>query len=187
MMLRMRPLRRLASSAVAVARGRGLSTLPTRPLGDTGIEVTEISLGGAGYGAVTENQIYGGVPTETAIACIHQAIQRGVNFFDVAPLYAEGEIRLGLVLKDLSPAERARLVISTKVGDECPPYSDNGGHDALSADGVLASFENSLKVWRPGSHALARLCAPCCLALAPGRSPGAASGVHAHPLSRSDS
>jgi aryl-alcohol dehydrogenase-like predicted oxidoreductase len=59
------------------------------------VQVTEISLGGAGYGAVEEGQIYGGVTDEQAVGCINEAIGHGINFFDVAPLYAEGELRLG--------------------------------------------------------------------------------------------
>ena len=33
----------------------------------------------------------------TKVACINRAIDRGINFFDVAPLYAEAEKRLGYV------------------------------------------------------------------------------------------
>jgi D-threo-aldose 1-dehydrogenase len=44
----------------------------------------------------------------------------------------------------LPPEELDGLVVSTKVGDECPPYSNNGGHNAMSKDGVLCSVEHSL-------------------------------------------
>jgi D-threo-aldose 1-dehydrogenase len=36
-------------------------------------------------------------------------------------------------------------MFSSKVGDECPPYSNNGGHSAFSYEGVLASVDNSLR------------------------------------------
>ena len=67
---------------------------------------------------------------------------------DVAPLYGKGESRLGLVLKELSATERDRLIISSKVGDDCPPYSDNGGHSPFSYEGVMASLRHSLQLLR---------------------------------------
>ena len=45
----------------------------------------------------------------------------------------------------MKPEERKGLLVGSKVGDECPPYSDNGGHNAFSYDGVMSSVEHSLK------------------------------------------
>lgn len=44
-------------------------------------QVTRVSLGGAGFGAAEEGQIYGGVSDDEAVACVHQAIERGNLFF----------------------------------------------------------------------------------------------------------
>lgn len=42
-------------------------------------QVTRVSLGGAGFGAAEEGQIYGGVSDDEAVACVHQAIERGIK------------------------------------------------------------------------------------------------------------
>lgn len=44
-------------------------------------QVTRVSLGGAGFGAAEEGQIYGGVSDDEAVACVHQAIERGNIFW----------------------------------------------------------------------------------------------------------
>lgn len=80
-----------------------------RPLGKTGLTVSEIGFGCAswwGQGAFDEGQ---------AIALVHAALDRGVTFFDTGASYSRGnaEPRLGraLVGRDV-----ARLVIATKAG-----------------------------------------------------------------------
>lgn len=85
-----------------------------------------------------------GVSDEEAMAAVHQALKRGINYIDTSPLYAESERRIGLALSMLPSEELEGLIVSTKVGDECPPYSNNGGHNAMSRDGVLCSVEHSL-------------------------------------------
>ena len=39
---------------------------------------------------------------------------------------------------------REGLVVGSKVGDECPPYSNNGGFSAFSYDGVKSSVVSGL-------------------------------------------
>ena len=41
--------------------------------------------------------------------------------------------------------ERKGLMVGSKIGDECSPYSNNGSHNAFSYDGVMSSVEHSLK------------------------------------------
>ena len=70
------------------------------------------------------------------------------NFIDTSPLYQLSETRIGLALQPLLAADstlRSRLVICSKVGDKCPPYSENGGFSPFSKDGVRSSVLNSLK------------------------------------------
>jgi aryl-alcohol dehydrogenase-like predicted oxidoreductase len=52
------------------------------------------------------------------VAGVRLAVQAGVNYFDTAPMYGEGESErwLGHGLKALTPAERAGVYLSTKVG-----------------------------------------------------------------------
>ena len=80
-----------------------------RRLGKSGLELSELSLGAW----VT----YGGqVGQDTAEECMVAAWEHGVNFFDNAEGYAEGnaEIVMGNVLKKLS-WKREEYVVSTKI------------------------------------------------------------------------
>ena len=100
----------------------------------------------------------GGVSNKQANEAIHAALKRGINYIDTAPLYAESQRRIGNAIADLRSDNAPLPILSTKVGDECPPYSDNGGHDAMSKDGVLHSFEHRLIY-------IARLCTHICTRL----------------------
>jgi aryl-alcohol dehydrogenase-like predicted oxidoreductase len=78
-----------------------------RPLGDSNIEVSEISLGSwLTYGI--------GVEREHTEACTRAAFDAGINFFDTANVYGQGaaESVWGEVLKDF---ERDSYVLATKV------------------------------------------------------------------------
>ena len=116
------------------------SLLPRVRLGRTGLMISVPALGGVGLGP-----IYGDVTEAEAIKTVHRAIERGINFIDTSPLYGASEKRIGMALKTLTPDQRKDIIICTKVGDECPPHSNNGGFDAMSRDGVLCSVNNSLK------------------------------------------
>lgn len=78
-----------------------------RRLGHSGLKVSEISLGSwITFG----NQ----VDQDTARQLIHEAFEEGINFFDNADMYANGqaEVVMGQAIADLP---RSELVISTKV------------------------------------------------------------------------
>lgn len=82
--------------------------LPTRPLGSTGLRLTELGFGGAPIG-----NLYREVSEAEALATVEQALAAGIGYVDTAPFYGLGlsETRLGLALRD-----RAAPVVSTKVG-----------------------------------------------------------------------
>lgn len=63
--------------------------LPQRSLGKTGVELSIIGMGGI----VVMN-----VPQEEANRIVAEAVDRGVNYFDVAPSYGNAEERLGPAL-----------------------------------------------------------------------------------------
>lgn len=78
---------------------------------------------------------------ENSISVIHMAIERGINLFDVAPVYGLGhaEVILGKALKG---KERDKLVIATKCGlvwDNTKNVTNN-----LSAKSITKEIDESL-------------------------------------------
>ena len=56
--------------------------LPRRPYGRTGVELSIVGMGGI---------VVIGMPQDEADAVVAEAVERGVNYFDVAPSYGDGE------------------------------------------------------------------------------------------------
>ena len=81
--------------------------MPTRPLGKTGWQASALTLGGVKW----DTQI----PEIDAIALIHRALELGVNTFDTAHGYGNGESerRLGRALRGTGQS----FFVSTKIGD----------------------------------------------------------------------
>ena len=106
-----------------------------RNLGDAGIKVSTIALGGwINYGE-------GKVTPDIARKVIEKAHENGVNFFDLADTYGNGsaERQMGAVLRQYP---RHTLVISTKV---FWPMSDDINDRGLSRKHILESIDNSLE------------------------------------------
>ncbi len=89
-----------------------------RQLGKTDLRLSEVSLGtvalGMPYGLGAEADDAAGAPPPSdreAIALIHHAIDRGVNFFDTARAYGRSEEVLGKALR----GRRQELLVATKV------------------------------------------------------------------------
>ncbi|MEO0409326.1 MAG: aldo/keto reductase [Cyanobacteria bacterium P01_A01_bin.135] len=81
-----------------------IAAIPTRPLGNTGLSLPVLGLGGSASplsrpGAEAE-----------AIAIIERSLELGVRYFDTAANYGPSEVRLGKVL----PAHREEVIIATK-------------------------------------------------------------------------
>lgn len=94
-----------ASSAVLAAElARGDAALPTATLGRTGLRVTRITLGGAHMRFGTE---------ENAIRIIHRALDLGINFFDSARKYNDGESD-ACYGKAISAAARKNVFLMSK-------------------------------------------------------------------------
>ena len=129
-----------------------------REIGDTGVSVTALGLGGGPLsGMVLADGIYGGTTYVDALTIIRRAHHLGIRYFDTAPLYGSGrsERRYGAVLKDFPAASYS---ISTKAGRLLKPVqnSDRTSIDDdgfltlrpifdLSRDGILRSLEESLE------------------------------------------
>jgi aryl-alcohol dehydrogenase-like predicted oxidoreductase len=103
-----------------------------RPLGSSGIEVSEISLG-------SWLTYSGGVAREQTEACVEAAFDAGINFIDTANVYGRGaaETVLGEVL---SGHERSSYVLATKVYF---PMSDSDR--GLSAAQIHKQIDASLE------------------------------------------
>lgn len=65
-------------------------TLPRRPLGKGGVELSIIGLGGI---------VVSGLPRSEVERILGESLDRGVNYIDIAPTYGDAEERLGPVLK----------------------------------------------------------------------------------------
>lgn len=120
-------------------------------IGRTGVMIGRLGLGGAPLAG-----LYTGVSDEQAYDTINRHLERGMNFFDTAPLYGSGvsETRLGHVL---STCDRSAFVLATKVGrllvpdpdrpqdvwsEELPPIKAIFDY---SYDGTMRSLEESLE------------------------------------------
>jgi D-threo-aldose 1-dehydrogenase len=97
-----------------------------KPVGRSGVEVTEL-----GFGAASIGNLYREVPDGDAAAAVEAAWDRGVRYFDTAPHYGLGlsERRLGAVLRN---CPREQYTLSTKVGRLLVP--DPGGADRRDLD-----------------------------------------------------
>lgn len=105
-------------------------------LGNSGIEVSRLSVGCMSFGKPSEDfHLWTLGPSETQ-DMVKLALDAGVNFFDTANKYSHGtsEEYLGRAIKNLVP--RDKVVIATKV------YF-NEGH--LSKEAILREIDGSLK------------------------------------------
>lgn len=106
-----------------------------RKLGTSGLKVSAISLGAwLTYGSDA-------VQDAAAEACLHRAIEQGINYIDVADIYSDGEAEkvVGRVAKSYT---RSDLVISTKA---YWAMSDNVNDRGLSRKHIIESVNKSLQ------------------------------------------
>jgi aryl-alcohol dehydrogenase-like predicted oxidoreductase len=81
-----------------------------RPLGRTGIQVSEIGFGTWGLGG----SAYGPVEDASSRAALDAAFERGVTFYDTSDLYGNGHAES--ILGEVFQARRDRVVVATKGG-----------------------------------------------------------------------
>jgi aryl-alcohol dehydrogenase-like predicted oxidoreductase len=112
-----------------------------RPLGRTGLRVSEVALGTWAFGSPS---ISGAVDGAEATRTIRGALDAGITLFDTAPLYGTKE-EDGVAEKVLGRAlgaDRDRVVIATKFGRYHSRVHTNEFFDAAS---VIWSVEESLR------------------------------------------
>jgi D-threo-aldose 1-dehydrogenase len=121
-----------------------------RPLGRTGLQVTQL-----GFGAAPIGGFRAAISDAEASEIIRTACDAGVNFFDTSPYYGYGrsELRMGAALRN---RPRDSYVLSTKVGRWMRPLRDGESVEGwrqgglrfaptfdYSYDGVMRSIEQS--------------------------------------------
>ena len=106
-----------------------------RNLGETGMRVSEISLGTWAFGGD-----WGTVGEDDAYAALNRAIDLGVNFLDTADVYGDGrsEKLIGRLLRDRPDDE---IFVATKAGRRLDPHTAEG----YNAENLSAFVERSLR------------------------------------------
>jgi aryl-alcohol dehydrogenase-like predicted oxidoreductase len=110
-----------------------------RPLGRTGLVVSEIGFGAWGIGGRTVAETsYGDTDDRVSLAALFRALDRGVTFFDTSAAYGDGhsEELIGQAVK----GRRSEIVIATKAG-----YDSWNQPPDFSPEAIVASAERSLR------------------------------------------
>lgn len=129
-----------------------------RPLGRTGLQVSEIGFGAWGLGG----DMWRGVPREEGARALHAALDAGVTFIDTALEYGAGESErvIATALAARAPAERDRAVVATKIPPLDMVWPGLGAtplRETFPARHVAACVEKSLRNLRLEALPLAQL------------------------------
>ncbi len=110
-----------------------------KPLGRTGLLVSELCFGTMTFGGKGFWEVIGQQPQEVADDLVHRALDAGINFFDTANIYSEGESErmLGKALG----RRRHDVVVATKVHGRMGPGVNAAG---LSRGHIMQAVEESL-------------------------------------------
>jgi aryl-alcohol dehydrogenase-like predicted oxidoreductase len=107
-----------------------------RPLGRTGVSVSQLCLGAMMFGA------FGNPDHDDAVRIVHKALDAGINFIDTADGYSEGESEL-ILGKALAGGRRGNVVLAVKFG---VPFGDRDpNHRGASRRWVTEAVEGSLR------------------------------------------
>lgn len=108
------------------------SSIPTRPLGKTGLNVPIL-----GFGASSLGQEFRSVTLDEALQSVRVALECGLNLIDTSPFYGRGmsEVLLGVALRGVP---RDQYLLCTKLGRY------DLGHFDFSARRVAESVDVSL-------------------------------------------
>lgn len=106
-------------------------------LGNTGIQVSRICVGGMSFGRASEDFHLWTLDQEHTTAMIGHALELGVNFIDTANTYSHGtsEEYIGCALKELG-VKREHVVLASKV------YFNEG---KLSKEAITREIDGTLK------------------------------------------
>jgi aryl-alcohol dehydrogenase-like predicted oxidoreductase len=112
-------------------------------LGPTGLEISRLCLGCMSYGQATTGYSHSWALSEQdGRTFIKRALDLGINFFDTANNYQNGESEavLGRAIRDF--AHRDEVVLATKV---CAPVRPGPNGRGLSRKAILSEIDKSLR------------------------------------------
>ena len=117
--------------------------MKNKNLGNTGVIVSELSLGAMTFGGRGFWQAIGKQSQDEVNELIKTSVEHGINFIDTANVYSEGlsEKMLGKGIKELG-INRQELVIASKVRGRMGPGANQVG---LSRLHIMDSVDDSLK------------------------------------------
>ena len=116
----------------------------TRPLGATGLEISEIGFGTWAIGGEAGGQVaYGPADDGESVAALTEALALGCTFFDTSNLYGWGHTET--LLARAFAARRREVVLATKAG-----YASIDGRQDFSVDAIRRSLDGSLERLRTG-------------------------------------
>jgi aryl-alcohol dehydrogenase-like predicted oxidoreductase len=119
-------------------------SLPTRPLGTTGLQITSVGLGAWAMGGGEWQGGWGPQDDAESVHAIHRAVERGVNWVDTAPAYGLGRAEevVGRAVAQLPADERPYLF--TKCGLVWEPGARSVSN-VLAPDSVRRECDESLR------------------------------------------
>ena len=106
-----------------------------RPLGRTGVSVSQMCLGTMMFGA------FGNPDHDAVVRIIHKALDAGINFIDTAAGYSAGESEQ-IIGKALTSERRKSVVLAVKFG---PPLDKDPNHRGASRRWITEGVEGSLR------------------------------------------
>ncbi len=111
-------------------------------LGHTGLDVSPLCIGCMGFGDPSRGYPAWALGEEASRPLIRHAIEAGINFFDTANLYSNGnsEEILGRALKDFTT--RDAVVIATKLS---APTRNGPNAIGLSRKAIMTEIDHSLR------------------------------------------
>lgn len=116
-----------------------------KKLGRTGLVVSEICLGTMTFGGNGMWRAIGALGDAESETLVRDAFAGGVNFFDTANVYSNGESEriLGLAIKNLG-LPRDEIVVATKAFGRVTPVLGEGASDAEKAEAARRTAARNL-------------------------------------------
>jgi len=121
--------------------------IPRRPLGRTGLEVSEIGFGALEIGrdwAQDVNPDPSHLSEAEAGRVLNGVLDLGINFIDTAPAYWHSEAFIGSAISH----RRDEFILATKVGEHCNPSGSVYDYSAKATAGFIDSSLCKLKTDR---------------------------------------